>query len=159
MIVKKYRLNLGERNILSKSDGQWLTKEERRTHDGHCFAYWLNDTEFFTKGQLLSNFEEYFGMDFPLEWEEKIVELEYDIPEGEFVITQCFPDYNRGGDYLPNRNLYRHCKSVREVLDYLGERMETFRVVLGQFKLEKPLTTLYVVEPYVNKRRWKYPGT
>nr|WP_303661287.1 hypothetical protein [Bacteroides intestinalis] len=122
-------------------------------------AYWLNDTEFFTKGQLLSNFEEYFGMDFPLEWEEKIVELEYDIPEGEFVITQCFPDYNRGGDYLPNRNLYRHCKSVREVLDYLGERMETFRVVLGQFKLEKPLTTLYVVEPYVNKCRWKYPGT
>lgn len=159
MIVKKYRLNLGERNIWARGDNKWLTKEEQR-HSNNCiFAHWSNESEFFTKGALVDTFEEYFRTSFPAEWEEKIVEIQYDVPEGEFVLTKCQPSYEYN-KYHPNRNLYRFCRSVQEVLDYIDDnKIEVFRVVLGQFKLEKPLTTLFVVDPYNEKRCWKYPGT
>lgn len=42
MIVKKYRLNLGERNIWARGDNKWLTKEERKYSDSHVFAHWSN---------------------------------------------------------------------------------------------------------------------
>lgn len=159
MIVKKYRLNLGERNIWARGDNKWLTKEERKYSDSHVFAHWSNESEFFTKGSLIAHFEEYFGIDFPTDWEEKIVEISYDVPEGEFVLTKCNPSYEYS-EYHPNRNLYRFCRSVQEVLDYLDDnKIEVFRVVLGQFKLEKPLTTLFVIDPYSEKRCWKYSGT
>lgn len=160
MIVKKYRLNLGERNIWARGDNKWLTKEERRYSDSHVFAHWSNESEFFTKGSLIAHFEEYLGIDFPTDWEEKIVEISYDVPEGEFVLTKCNPSYEYS-TYKPNRNLYRFCRSVQEVLDYLDDdnKIEVFRVVLGQFKLEKPLTTLFVTDPYSEKRCWKYSGT
>ncbi len=158
MIVKKYRLDLGKRNIRD-SDGNWITKEEQPTSKCHRFARWSNDVEFFTVGTLINHFEEFFGMGFPAEYNDKIIKVEYNIPEGEFVVTRCFPEYHYNS-YRPNRNLFRYCKSVQEVLDCIDAHMETFRVVLGQFKLEKPLTTLYVADPYnYEKRCWKYPGT
>lgn len=160
MIVKKYRLNLGERNIWSLEDNKWLTREEEYQSNGHVFSHWSNELEFFTKGSLIAHFEEYFRMDFPVDWEEKIVEVSYDVPEGEFVLTKCSPSYDYS-TYKPNRNLYRFCRSVQEVLDYLDDdnKIEVFRVVLGQFKLEKPLTTLFVTDPYSETRCWKYSGT
>lgn len=157
MIVKKYRLNLGERNVLA-GNRDWITRKEMSSHESHFFATWANDAEYFSKGVLIDHFEEYFRIGFPLEFEDKIEEIRYDIPEGEFVITQCEPFYYNNS-YIPNRKLFRYCKSVQEVLDYLDSHMETFRVVLGQFKLERPLTTLYVTEPYGHTRCWKYSGT
>lgn len=157
MIVKKYRLDLGKRNIRD-SDGNWITGEEQKVSKCCCFALWSNDTEFFTIGSLISYFEEFLRTDFPTEFEDNIIKVEYDIPEGEFVITKCEPswEYNK---YRPNRSLFRYCKSVQEVLEYIDDHMETFRVILGQFKLERPLTTLYVTDPYTHARCWKYSGT
>ena len=159
MIVKKYRLILDERNIWSLEDNKWLTKEERNQSKGHIFLHWSNESEYFTKGSLIAHFEEYFRIGFPADWEEKIVEIPYDVPEGEFVLTKCSPSYEYS-TYKPNRNLYRFCRSVQEVLDYLDDdnKIEVFRVVLGQFKLEKPLTTLFVTDPYSETRCWKYSG-
>lgn len=159
MIVKKYRLDLGERNIRSRSDGKWLTREEQRNRGGGCYAIWSNTKEFLSRGRLINNFEEFFDISMPADWEENIIEIEYDIPEGEFVLTKCFPSWEYN-DFHPNRNLFRFCKSVSEVLEYLEDsNMEVFRVVLGQFRLEKNLTTLYVRDPYNDEKRcWKYPG-
>ena len=160
MIVKKYKLDLGKRNIFSKSDQKWLTKEEQHNHDGFCYAIWNNSKEFLSRGSLINSFEEFFGVSIPSKWEESIIEVDYDVPEGEFVLTKCFPswEYNQ---FRPNRNLFRFCKSVSEVLEYLDDsNIEVFRVVLGQFRLEKNLTTLYVSDHYNHEKRcWKYPGT
>lgn len=157
MIVKKYRLNLGKKNILA-DNGEWITKEEKLYHKSFCFTIWTNDMEFFSKGILINYFEEYFHTSFPSEFEDKIEEIHYNIAEGEFVITKCEPCYHNNG-YIPNRRLFRYCKSVQEVIDYLDENMEVFRVVLGRFKLEKPLTTLYVINHYDYTRCWEYSGT
>lgn len=161
MIVKKYRLDLGERHILAKPENKWLTEKEKRNHEGFSYYYWTNSREYLSIGRLINAFEEYLKIGFPLEWESKIIEVEYDIPEGEFVLTKCFPSFGYSfSDFSPNRNLFRHCKSVSEVLEYLEDsNMETFRIVLGQFRLERPLTTLYVTDSCnYEKRCWKYPG-